>query len=572
MRASPGDVSICLSHTEARERLSCLRSLLGHGDHPHNSTYPHAPETTILAFETLTGDDAEKDKALLMYDGVRFFYYDSRIQDAFSSGEGSKPGMWHYVFVQVDSDGNGELHVDCELVQTFTTTSRPDPGPMGTLTLCADIDSEGMLSSHFHGTIDELTVFNTSLAPGGVDYEEQTCRSTKFDPVNFEAFNGPGKLAGYFDMTRYDKKECVYTPAPTPESTTPAPTPAPPVISGARRRLAQLWGPEDNLSGPNRRSQGGLMPEGPIHRYNIDYATLECDDVIMPDESGYDRHGRVHSLDTAPLNLRESAPWLVTTPLKSTMKRSNIAGGPNVTLSGAHFAPSKFLSVLLGGDLGVAETIKPMALFADETPEDTLTVLTGVKFPVPKGQCDKSHTVAQVVNFGSDLGTSRLSLPYRPDMHDLVSDVMVYNPFKKSFIGRDYTRASSAMLLLSPAVSESDPSFKPADLMEYTTCLWLRLAFPADTQEALPNIHIGGWKFVCIDSTGAVWLNARRVTDQADLTFWGDLMSAYASTGKPRHLSRPGFVLFVLSQNRCHDLSPPSALIPPRTMSRDGAV
>jgi hypothetical protein len=216
------------------------RSLMGEA--PPNSVYPHAPETTVLAFETLTGDVAERDKSLLMYDGVRFFYYDSRIQDAYSAGNGSQPGQWHYVYVQVDEEGNGELHVDCQLTQTFTTTSRPDP--TGALTMCADVDAAGLLSSNFAGVIDELVIFNSSFASTSVDYEEQTCRraadtsaSGKFDKDRFENFNVVGVLAAYFDFTKYDKKECFATPEPTPEPTTPPPTAAPALPPGGRRLL-----------------------------------------------------------------------------------------------------------------------------------------------------------------------------------------------------------------------------------------------------------------------------------------------------------------------------------------------
>lgn len=459
-----------------------------------------------------------------MYDGVRFFYYDSRIQDAFSEGPGSKPGMWHYVYVQVDQEGNGELHVDCELVQTFTTTSRPEPGEDGLLTICADVQDEDLLSSHFAGIIDELVVFNTAFASTSVDYEQQTCRSTKFDPAEFESFNSPNILSAYFDFTRYDKKECIYTQEPTPAPTTPEPAPAPTLPGGGRRLLSQ----------PSRRDGDlGLVPNRDlmVHRYNIDYATLECGYVIMPDESPYERHGRVLSPRTSPLPLRESAPWVEATALRSTMRRSNIAGGVNMTFSGANFAPSKFLSVLLGGDLGLAETIKPVPVFDEVREDDTLSILAGAVFPVPKGVCNKDHDIAQVSNFSPELGTSRLSLLYRPDMEDLVGDIAVYNSFTQARTGRNQERETASQLF-SQSVSTADPSFSPSRLREYTSCLWLRLAYPSDAFTPPANKHIGGWKFVCADSNGGLWINAQRMTGAADVGFWGPLMDAYTSTGE----------------------------------------
>lgn len=115
--------------------------------------------SSVMAFEPA---DGQINSALLMYSGDRFFYYDDHIKDAIAASRPSPPGMWHYVAVTIDSDGQGYLYVNDSPAVHFTTTSRPVPG--GKMSLCADTDPEsGQMSDYFAGRLDSVRLYNRVL-------------------------------------------------------------------------------------------------------------------------------------------------------------------------------------------------------------------------------------------------------------------------------------------------------------------------------------------------------------------------------------------------------------------------
>jgi len=128
----------------------------------HRRTYlpNEKPEQTIFAMENPTGD--VKHAGALMYDGVRFFYYDDCILDVTSTLDtGSRPDEWHYVSVSVDSEGEGDLYVDGRMIEHFTTVCKPDAD--SSFSICMDEDANGEPSAHFNGLLDEVKVINQAL-------------------------------------------------------------------------------------------------------------------------------------------------------------------------------------------------------------------------------------------------------------------------------------------------------------------------------------------------------------------------------------------------------------------------
>ena len=112
--------------------------------------------STVMAFESA---DGMSNRALVMYGGDRFYYYDDHIKDAIAASEPSPPDQWYYVAVTVDADGQGYLYVNDAPVVHFTTTSRPVAN--GTLSLCADTNpSTGTMSDYFAGRLDSVRMYN----------------------------------------------------------------------------------------------------------------------------------------------------------------------------------------------------------------------------------------------------------------------------------------------------------------------------------------------------------------------------------------------------------------------------
>ena len=119
------------------------------------------PEQTIFAMENPSGGDV-KHAGALMYDGVRFVYYDDCILDATGTLDaGSRPNEWHYVVVRIDEEGEGDLFVDGIMVEHFTTVCKPQAD--ASFSLCMDEDINGQPSAFFHGLIDEVKVVNQKL-------------------------------------------------------------------------------------------------------------------------------------------------------------------------------------------------------------------------------------------------------------------------------------------------------------------------------------------------------------------------------------------------------------------------
>jgi len=122
----------------------------------------HSVAQTVLAFEDAQGGNV----ALLMYDGMRFFYYDDNILDAPTSptppgSSYSMPDMWHLVTVTVDRDGEGYLYVDNDQMEHFTTRSSPFKSTK--FTVGADYSEAGVLGSFFTGMIDRIHVYDAFL-------------------------------------------------------------------------------------------------------------------------------------------------------------------------------------------------------------------------------------------------------------------------------------------------------------------------------------------------------------------------------------------------------------------------
>eukprot|EP00951_Prasinocladus_malaysianus_P023430 scaffold199406_cov48-Prasinocladus_malaysianus.AAC.1 len=107
-------------------------------------------------------DGDVKHAGALMYDGVRFFYYDDCILDAASTLEiGSRPYEWHFVAVRIDAEGEGDLFVDGTMVEHFSTTCKPES--TSTFSICMDEDVNGQPSAFFHGLVDEVKVVTQAL-------------------------------------------------------------------------------------------------------------------------------------------------------------------------------------------------------------------------------------------------------------------------------------------------------------------------------------------------------------------------------------------------------------------------
>ncbi|KAK3268674.1 hypothetical protein CYMTET_22835 [Cymbomonas tetramitiformis] len=143
---------------EEVEAKVAMRRLLQEGlEKPFKSIAPFTA-TTILAFETATGGN----KALLVYDGHRFHYYDDNILDVTTFTEdGSAPNEWHKVTVTVEADGEGNLYVDNKPREHFTTRLKPDP--TGTFSLCQDYLQMGdsiVASSFFAGKVDSVGIYD----------------------------------------------------------------------------------------------------------------------------------------------------------------------------------------------------------------------------------------------------------------------------------------------------------------------------------------------------------------------------------------------------------------------------
>ena len=119
------------------------------------------PEQTIFALENPAGSDI-KHAGVVMYDGVRFIYYDDCILDVTSTLDaGSRPNEWHYVAVRIDEEGEGDLFVDGIMVEHFTTMCKPQAD--ASLSLCMDLDMNGKPSAFFHGLVDEVKIVNQKL-------------------------------------------------------------------------------------------------------------------------------------------------------------------------------------------------------------------------------------------------------------------------------------------------------------------------------------------------------------------------------------------------------------------------
>eukprot|EP00951_Prasinocladus_malaysianus_P034597 scaffold350115_cov44-Prasinocladus_malaysianus.AAC.1 len=167
--------------------------------------------TTVAAFESFSGAG---NRALLMYNGERFFYYDDHIKDAIAATEPSPPGQWHYVAVTVDSDGQGYLYINDASAVHFTTTSRPEPN--AALTFCADMNpASGFMSDFFAGRLDSVRVYSSVLAdPMGerfVDpspstaslaahykFEETGLTETSFFTQSFTSTPAPARMEGAY--------------------------------------------------------------------------------------------------------------------------------------------------------------------------------------------------------------------------------------------------------------------------------------------------------------------------------------------------------------------------------------
>ena len=129
----------------------------------HRRTYlpEEKPEQTIFAMENPVEGDV-KHAGMLMYDGVRFVYYDDCILDVTSTLDyGSRPNEWHFVAVRIDEFGEGDLFVDGIMVEHFTTVCKPMD--TASFSICMDLDKNNEPSAFFHGLVDEVKVISQSL-------------------------------------------------------------------------------------------------------------------------------------------------------------------------------------------------------------------------------------------------------------------------------------------------------------------------------------------------------------------------------------------------------------------------
>ena len=92
----------------------------------------------------------------------RFFYYDSGIEDAVSTDDDPTTGIWHYITLSVNAQGQGYLKKNDKVISRFTTTSRPAIG--GGLSMCATV-AGAKTSQFFSGVMDEIAIHSTYTTP-----------------------------------------------------------------------------------------------------------------------------------------------------------------------------------------------------------------------------------------------------------------------------------------------------------------------------------------------------------------------------------------------------------------------
>eukprot|EP00959_Pyramimonas_sp_CCMP1952_P360089 7539747-Pyramimonas_sp.AAC.1 len=119
----------------------------------------YATSQAVLAFETADGGNV----ANLMYDGMRFFYYDDYILDAptkpKAAGAATARDEWHLITLAVSQEGEGFLYVDNDQFEHFTT--RSNPAASSRFTVGADyLPGGATLGSFFSGRVDRLHAYD----------------------------------------------------------------------------------------------------------------------------------------------------------------------------------------------------------------------------------------------------------------------------------------------------------------------------------------------------------------------------------------------------------------------------
>ena len=146
-----------------------------------------AGTTTVLAIEELTSAIQYVQKAMVLYDGEKLFYYDDCVQEVVIPGATHNADEWHYVQITTHPDESATLTVDLQSAN-FSSASRPSAA--STLTLCADYEQvEGAWTpgSFFAGLVDEVMLFKTEHAVADVKCGQSATPAGLVSYANFNA-------------------------------------------------------------------------------------------------------------------------------------------------------------------------------------------------------------------------------------------------------------------------------------------------------------------------------------------------------------------------------------------------
>lgn len=116
---------------------------------------PGTEQNVLVAFQS-----SGTKSSTITYEGMKFSYYDDKILQVTPQVD-SLPNKWHHVAITVSNEGEGNLFINGEVVQTFTTTSTPFPN--NELTLCGSLTSSGQGENFFLGSVDHVYVFKDAL-------------------------------------------------------------------------------------------------------------------------------------------------------------------------------------------------------------------------------------------------------------------------------------------------------------------------------------------------------------------------------------------------------------------------